>query len=77
MRTVTNETVVTKPVEPEPSPTTSTSRGPRPIPPPWLDCEHCGWRHYPDISIRFGNPRHAVVCAQCGEALPAAPDEAA
>jgi hypothetical protein len=44
----------------------------RPIPAPWIDCESCGWRHYPSTS---GGAWHIVTaCVSCGGPLPGAAD---
>jgi len=55
----------------KPKPTNAPGRHAtqRYIPPPWVDCPECGWRHYPDSSIRRG-PQIERVCSNCGEPLP-------
>ncbi len=39
----------------------------RVIPAPWIDCEHCKWRHYPSTSR--GRWHIATLCVSCGGAL--------
>ena len=42
---------------------------PRLVPAPWLDCESCGWRHYPS-QMRGGKGwALAPVCTSCGAEL--------
>lgn len=45
----------------------------RVIPAPWVDCDNCGWRHYPDTSVRAG-AQIPTTCASCSHAL-TAPDD--
>jgi hypothetical protein len=44
------------------------TRWTREIPAPWIDCESCSWRHYPDTSRRRG-PQFPEACARCGTTL--------
>jgi len=47
---------------------------PRLVPAPWLDCERCGWRHYPS-QMRGGRGwALALVCTSCGTELVPRPD---
>jgi len=39
----------------------------RVVPAPWIDCDGCGWRHYPSTSA--GRWQIATACASCGAAL--------
>lgn len=40
----------------------------RVAPAPWIDCDSCGWRHYPDTSRKMGS-QFTPACASCGEPL--------
>jgi hypothetical protein len=44
----------------------------REVPSPWIDCESCGWRHYPDASRRR-LPSYPETCTRCGRTLPPPP----
>ncbi len=46
---------------------------PRVIPAPWLDCDRCGWRHYP--SRTQDSWRLVTVCESCGALLPQRPSD--
>jgi hypothetical protein len=39
----------------------------RVIPAPWIDCQHCSWRHYPSIS--GGRWHIATRCVSCGKMI--------
>jgi hypothetical protein len=39
----------------------------RTVPAPWIDCDQCGWRHYP--SITGGRWHIATTCVSCSAAL--------
>jgi len=43
------------------------------IPAPWLDCDRCGWRHYP--SRTQDSWRLVTVCESCGKLLPQRPSD--
>ena len=49
------------------APARVTRSKPRPIPDPWIDCERCGWRHYP-ASVS-GGWRLVTTCTSCGTRL--------
>lgn len=38
------------------------------VPAPWVDCDACGWRHYPDTGRKRG-PKLPVMCSSCGGVL--------
>jgi len=44
----------------------------REVPSPWIDCESCGWRHYPDTSQRSG-PSFPETCSSCSAQLTTPP----
>ena len=39
----------------------------RVIPPPWIDCDNCHWRHYPSTS--GGRWHIATRCVSCGRPI--------
>ena len=45
----------------------------RSVPPPWIDCPACAWRHYP--ATDGGRWHIATTCASCGAELPLGGDD--
>jgi hypothetical protein len=63
-------------VEPEAvEPVRAPQNRSRPVPSPWLDCDRCGWRHYPGFERQAWEV--VTVCASCGAELPARRADAA